>query len=179
MWIWCPLASCPRSTLAGLAGRSPRPPAAPAPVRPGRHPTTVAGGPPGRGRRRAAGRAVIPERRRDGRELARPRSATARTCRWAPWPPSAFASPTAPSSPPWPTCARCCWRWQAPARWSWCTTGCSVSRIFSADLKSSPAWMAGTNSTPSSSPRTTSSRVTVHCPTVAASNASAGRSSRR
>jgi hypothetical protein len=54
-------------TRAGLAGRSPRPPASTTPARPGRHPATSAGGPPGRRRRghildglsyRRAGRAV-------------------------------------------------------------------------------------------------------------------------
>ncbi len=54
---------------AGLAGRSPRPPAAIPPARQGRHPAAVVGGPLGRGRRGAAGRAVVPARRPHGRDL--------------------------------------------------------------------------------------------------------------
>jgi hypothetical protein len=46
-------------------------------------------------------------------------------------------------------------------------------------LKRSPAPAAGTKRTPSSSPRTTSSRPTVQSPTVTDANASWGRASRR
>jgi hypothetical protein len=112
---------------AGLAGRSPRPPAPTAPVRPGRHPAAVAGGPPGRGRRGHPGRAVVPARRPHGRDLARPRSATACTCCLAPWPTSASVSPMGASSPAWPTLASGLRRWPAPARrsaWTGWLPGC-------------------------------------------------------
>src|SRR2546430_1592321 len=55
----------------------------------------------------------------------------------------------------------------------------SVARIVSASVKTSAALAAGTRITPSSSAKTRSSRPTVQSPTVAASNASFERRSRR
>jgi hypothetical protein len=56
---YCPRSSLPAKVLTWLAARL----AHPLPSRPPRdrrHPAAVAGGPPGRGRRGAAGRAVVP-----------------------------------------------------------------------------------------------------------------------
>jgi hypothetical protein len=54
---------------AGLAGHPPGPPGPAPPARTRRHSAAAAGGPPGRGRGGAAGRAVVPPRRPGGRHL--------------------------------------------------------------------------------------------------------------
>src|SRR6266496_3812493 len=54
---------------AGLAGRPPGPPGAIPSAQHWWHSATVAGGPPGRGRRGRDGRAVVPARRTGGRHL--------------------------------------------------------------------------------------------------------------
>src|SRR6266542_2095447 len=54
---------------AGLAGRPPAPPAATPPTRHGRQPATCLGSPTGRRRGGDLGRAVVPTRRPDGRDL--------------------------------------------------------------------------------------------------------------
>jgi hypothetical protein len=85
---------------AWLAGRPPGPSAPTAPARTGWHPAAVAGGPPRRGRRGAAGRVVVPACWPHGRHLQDRGRRQHGTCCWARLAGSGSASRTAPSSPP-------------------------------------------------------------------------------